>query len=59
MILLQIDPTFGDKPKTSYEGCYKTKDVSIFTWSSVPNVGHYRWLRGPICQLPSNNKRVT
>jgi hypothetical protein len=48
VILLQIDPAFSDEPKTVCEGCYKTKDTSIFAWSSVPNVGHYRWLHGSI-----------
>ncbi len=56
VILLQVDPTFGDEPETVYEGCYETKDTSIFTWSSIPGVRHYRWLRGPICQLLPNNK---
>jgi len=56
VILLQIDPAFGDKPYTVCEGCYETKDTSIFAWSWVPDVGHYRWLRGPIRQLPPNSK---
>ncbi len=30
VILLQVDPTFGDKPETVYEGCYETEDNSIF-----------------------------
>jgi hypothetical protein len=25
VILLQVDPTFGDEPKTVYESCYETK----------------------------------
>jgi hypothetical protein len=56
VILLQVDPAFSDELKTVYEGCYKTKDTSIFAWSSIPSVGHYRWFHGPICQLPPNNK---
>jgi hypothetical protein len=56
VVLLQVDLAFGDEPEIVYEGCYKTKDTSIFTWFSVPNVGHYRWLRNPICQLPPNSK---
>ncbi len=62
VILLQVDPASGDKPETIYEGCYETEDTSIFAlssvfaWSSVPGVGHYRWLRGPIRQLPPNSK---
>jgi hypothetical protein len=56
VILLQIGPTFGDEPETVYEGCYETKDTFIFAWSSIPNVGHYRWLHDPICQLPPSNK---
>jgi len=44
VILLQINPTSGDEPKTIHEGCYETKDTSIFAWSSILGVGHYRWL---------------
>jgi hypothetical protein len=56
VILLQVDPTSGDEPETVCEGCYETEDTSIFAWSSVPGVGHYRWLRGPIRRLPPNSK---
>jgi len=56
MILLQVDPTFGDEPDTVCEGYYETEDTSIFAWSSVPGVGHYHWLRGPIHQLLRNSK---
>jgi len=56
VILLQVDPVFNDEPETVCEGCYETKDTSIFAWSSVLGVGHYRWLCGPIHQLPCNSK---
>ncbi len=56
VILLQVDPAFGDEPKTVCEGCYEIEDTYIFAWSSVPGVGHYRWLRGPIRRLPPNSK---
>jgi hypothetical protein len=56
VILLQVDPASGDEPEIVYEGCYETENTSIFAWSSVPGVGHYRWLRGPIRRLPSNSK---
>jgi hypothetical protein len=56
VILLQVDPAFGDEPETVCEGCYKTEDTSIFAWSSVPGIGHYRWLRGSIRRLPPNSK---
>jgi hypothetical protein len=56
VILLQVDLAFGDEPKTVCEGCYETEDTSIFAWSLVPGVGHYRWLRGPIRRLPPNSK---
>ncbi len=49
VILLQVDPVSGDEPETVYEGYYETEDTSIFAWSSVPGVGHYRWMHGPIC----------
>jgi hypothetical protein len=56
VILLQVDPASGDQPETVCEGCYETEDTSIFTWSLVPGVGHYHWLRGPIRRLPPNSK---
>jgi len=56
VILLQVDLASGDESETVYEGCYETKDISIFAWSSISSVGHYRWLCGPIRQLPSNSK---
>jgi hypothetical protein len=56
VILLHVDPTSGDEPETVCEGCYETEDTYIFAWSSVLGVGHYRWLRGPIRQLPLNSK---
>jgi hypothetical protein len=48
VILLQIDFTSSDEFEIVYEGCYKTKDTSIFAWSLVPGVRHYRWLCDPI-----------
>jgi hypothetical protein len=56
VILLQVDPASGDEPETVCEGCYETEDTSIFTWSSIPSIGHYRWLRGSIRRPPPNNK---
>ncbi len=49
MILLQVNPAFSDEPKIVYEGYYKTKNTFIFAWSSIPDIGHYRWLRNLIC----------
>ncbi len=48
VILLQVDPISSDETETIYEGCYETKDTSIFAWSSILGVGHYRWLHGSI-----------
>jgi hypothetical protein len=56
VILLQVDPASGDEPEIVCEGCYETEDTSIFAWSSVPSIGHYRWLHSPIRQLPPNSK---
>ncbi len=56
VILLQVDPASGDKLETICESCYETENTSIFAWSSIPGVGHYRWLPDPICQLPPNSK---
>ncbi len=42
VILLQINPVSGDKPKIVCESCYETKDIYILAWSSIPDVGHYR-----------------
>ncbi len=56
LILLQVDPASSDEPEIVCEGCYETEDTSIFAWSSVLGVGHYRWLHGPIRRLPPNSK---
>jgi len=56
VILLQVDLASGDEPETVCEGCYETEDTSIFAWSSIPGVGHYRWLHDPIRQLAPNSK---
>ncbi len=56
MILLQVDPTFGDKHETIYEGYYKIENISIFAWFLVLDVGHYCWLRDLIRRLPPNSK---
>ncbi len=56
VILLQVDPASDDESETVCEGYYETEDTFIFVWSSVLDVGHYRWLRGPIRRLPPNNK---
>ncbi len=55
MILLQIDPASGDKLETICEGCYETKDISIFAWFLVLDVRHYPWLRSPIHKLFLNS----
>jgi len=44
VILFQVDLAFGDEPKTVCESCYEIEVTSIFAWSSIPGVGHYRWL---------------
>jgi len=56
VILLQVNPASGDEPEIVSESYYETEDTSIFAWSSVPGVGHYRWLRGSIRRLPLNSK---
>jgi hypothetical protein len=58
VILMQIDPISHDEPETVYEGCYETEDTFIFAWSSIFNVGHYYYLRGPICQLPFKQNKL-
>ncbi len=56
VILLQVDPASSDKLEIVCEGYYETEDTSIFAWSSVPGIGHYRWLCGPIRRLLPNSK---
>jgi hypothetical protein len=56
VILLQINPAFGDEPETVCEGCYETKNIFIFAWFSIPSIKHYYWLHNSICRLPPNNK---
>jgi hypothetical protein len=56
VLLLQVDPASSDEPETFCEGCYEIEDTSIFDWSLVSGVGHYRWLCGLIRRLPPNSK---
>jgi hypothetical protein len=49
MILLQVNPTSSDEPKTMYKSFYETKNTLIFTCSLIIDVGYYRWLHGLIC----------
>ncbi len=56
VILLQVDLACGDELETICEGYYKIKNTFIFAWFSIPDIGHYRWLRSPIRQLPPNSK---
>jgi hypothetical protein len=56
VILLEVDLASSDELEIICENCYETEDTFIFTWSLVPNVGHYRWLRGLNSRLPPNSK---
>jgi len=56
VILLQVDFAFNDELEIVYEGCYETKDTSIFAWSSILSIGHYHWLCSLIRRLPLNSK---
>jgi hypothetical protein len=56
VILLQVNFAFGDELEIVCEGYYEIEDTSIFAWSSIFDIGHYRWLCGSICQLPPNSK---
>jgi hypothetical protein len=49
VILLKVDPIFGDELEIVCKGFYKTKDTCIFAWSSIPDIRHYCWLRGLTC----------
>jgi hypothetical protein len=42
VILLQVDPASSDELETICEGCSETEDTSIFTWFSIPDIGHNR-----------------
>ncbi len=56
VILLQVNLTSNDEPKTIWESFYGSLNTSIFAWSSIPDIGHYRWLCDPIRWLPLNSK---
>jgi hypothetical protein len=42
VILLQVNLVFSDEHETVYKGFYEIKNTSIFAWSSIFGVGHYR-----------------
>jgi hypothetical protein len=56
VILLQVNLASSDEPETIHEGYYEIEDTSIFAWSLVLSVGHYRWLRGSIHRLRPKSK---
>jgi hypothetical protein len=56
MILLQVNLVSDDEHETVCEGYYEIEDTSIFTWFSIPGVGHYCWSHGQICWLPPSSK---
>ncbi len=56
MILLRVDLASDDEHEIVYEGCYKIENTFIFSWFSIFDIGHYRWLRSPIHRLLSNSK---
>jgi hypothetical protein len=56
VILLQVDPASSDEFEIICEGFYETENTSIFAWSLIFNVRHYRWSRGPIHRLLPNSK---
>jgi hypothetical protein len=35
VVLLQVDPTSGDEPKTVCENFYEIENISIFAWSLI------------------------
>jgi hypothetical protein len=56
VILSQVDFPSNDELEIVCEGYYETKDTCIFTCSSIPSIGHYRWLRSPIRRPLFNSK---
>jgi hypothetical protein len=56
VILLQVDLVSSDELKIVCKGFYETKDTSIFVWSSILDIRHYRWLHILIYQLFFNSK---
>jgi len=56
VILLQVDPTFGDEPRTVCENYYEIENTFIFAWFPILDVEHYHWLCGLIRQLLPNSK---
>jgi hypothetical protein len=54
--VILVDLAFGDEPETICEGFYKIEKTSIFTWSLIFGIGHYRWLCGSIHRLLPNSK---
>jgi len=56
VILLQVDFASSDELEIVYEGCYETKNTSIFAWSLVLDIGHYHWLCDLIRRLTPDSK---
>jgi len=58
VILLQVDLAFGNELEIIYEGFYKTKNISIFAWSSTFGVEHYCWLYDLIYDYLLTTRRI-
>jgi hypothetical protein len=56
VILLQVDPIYGNELEIIYEGCYETKNIFIFAWFSILNVRNYCRLHDLIRWPPPNSK---
>jgi len=51
IIVLESEHAQEGWPKAVYKGNFINKDVHIFTFVMVKDVGHYCWLHGPMNHL--------
>ena len=52
VIVLEIEPAYNGQPEGVFGGQFHNEDTEVHAWSVLEDVGHYRWLNGPLNHLP-------
>lgn len=52
VIVFEIEPACNGQLESLFVGQFHNIDTKVYAWLEVEGMGHYRWLLGPINQLP-------
>jgi hypothetical protein len=56
VLVLEVKVATTNEPKIKYEGIFEGNETVVLIWSTIPGVGHYCWLRGPMLQVKVERK---